>query len=410
MIVSTGVHYDFKIHHSIIFMKNKKLIQNVLFLLFLFFLPTISLGSDIFVPEDLPTIQEAIEEAEFGDTIRVRPGVYYERIVIKAGVSLVSDNGSEGEKWVNGPGEKMVLQRALQTIIDGSKLTIPDYLVSFQKETNAPMKLDGFTIRHLPTKAIDKLFLVEVRGCSPTVQNNIVCQNQSKGKGGGILLTGLGPSMGPPLETAAKPIVQNNIIYDNFGPGIANGSNSFSLIQDNEIFNNRFPQAKDTEKDAPGIGIREYARPCILDNFCYQNGSGVGGLDLVSHDQPIVIKSNILCNNKRAGISLRSINTEQKNITIIVEGNEVYGNLRNGMWLADITDVNFKNNSIYNNLRGGIALYNLKNVSVNQNRIYSNLSAGLIIDAQKAFISQNQIYNNLNTGINILSSWKNKEK
>jgi len=391
-------------------MKNNNLIQNVLFLLFFFFLPKMILASDIFVPEDLPAIHEAIEAAEFGDTVRVRPGVYYERIVIKAGVFLVSDNGPDGEKWVDGPGEKKVLKRALQTIIDGSKLTIPDYLVSFQKETNAPMKLDGFTIRHLPTKAVDKLFLVEVRGCSPTVQNNIVCRNRSKGKGGGILLTGLGPSMGPSLETVAKPIVRNNIIYDNFGPGIANGSNSFSLIQNNEIFNNRFPQAKDTEKDAPGIGMREYARPRILGNFCYQNGSGIGGLDLINHDQSIVIKNNILRNNNRAGISLRAINTEQRNITIMIEGNEVYGNLRNGIWLADITDVAFKSNNIYNNLRGGMALCNVKSASVNQNRIHSNFSAGLIIDAQKAFISRNEIYNNLNTGINVLSSWKNRKK
>jgi len=50
-------------------MKNKKLIQNVLFLIFFFFLPKISLGIDIFVPEDLPNIQVAIEAAEFGDTI-----------------------------------------------------------------------------------------------------------------------------------------------------------------------------------------------------------------------------------------------------------------------------------------------------------------------------------------------------
>lgn len=118
IILSTGINYGFKIHYNIIFMKNKKLIQNVLFLIFFFFLPKISLGIDIFVPEDLPTIQGAIEAAEFGDTIRVRPGGYYERIVIKAGISLVSDNGPDGEKWVNGPGEKQVLQRALQTIID----------------------------------------------------------------------------------------------------------------------------------------------------------------------------------------------------------------------------------------------------------------------------------------------------
>ncbi|MCL6582282.1 MAG: right-handed parallel beta-helix repeat-containing protein [bacterium] len=385
------------------FTLGKKLPTAFLFFLAFLLVSREGRGRDIFVPEDFPTIQEAIDASEFGDSVRVRPGIYYERVVIKAGISLISDSGPEGERLVKGPGEKQVLQRALQTIIDGSKLDPPDYLVSFQKESTAPMKLDGFTIRNLPTKAIDKLYLVEVRGCSAAVIiNNIICQNHSKGKGGGLLLTGLGPSMGPPLETVAKPTVQHNVIYDNFGTGIANGPNSMALIQDNEIFNNHFPQAKDKEQDAPGIGIREYARPRILHNLCYQNGSGIGGLDLVSHDQPIVIQGNILRHNWRAGISLTAINNQQKHIVASIEENEVYGNLKAGIRLENISEATIRGNQVNHNLRAGIAVHGGGVIRIIQNSILGNISAGLVIEAQKALIEQNRIGYNLDAGIMLL--------
>lgn len=264
------------------------------------------------------------------------------------------------------------------------------------------MKLDGFTVRNLPLQAIDKLFLIEARGCSPVIINNIVHGNHSKGKGGGILLTGLGPSMGPPLETVAKPIVQDNIIYDNFGPGIANGSNSLSLIKANEIFNNNFFQAKDLEHDAPGIGLREYARPQIINNLCYLNGSGIGGLDLVNNDQPIIIKDNIIRNNHRAGLGLRTLNKEQNNITVVLEGNTIYGNLKAGVWLANIPKAFIQANEIYTNMSSGIALYGAKMVSITQNIIHSNLTAGVIMDAEEALIKKNRIFSNVNSGLTIL--------
>ncbi|MEW5804062.1 MAG: right-handed parallel beta-helix repeat-containing protein [bacterium] len=374
----------------------------ILFYLLSVFGATECTGGDLFVPDDFPTIQEAIDTAEFGDTVRVGPGTYYEKIIIKEGVSLVSDSGPEGETLVDGPGEKKVYQRTLQTIIDGSKLDPPDYLVSFQKETSAPMKLDGFTICNFPVKAIDKLYLVEVRGCSATVINNIICKNHSKGKGGGMLLTGLGPSMGSPLETVAKPVAQNNVIYDNTGTGIANGPNSLALIEDNEIFENHADQAKDSEQDVPGIGIREYARPRIVRNLCYRNGSGIGGLDLVTHDQPIVIQDNTIRDNWRAGIGLRGINNQQEKITVIIEGNNIYGNLRAGMRIENITDATVQGNQICNNLRAGAAFYGLKDARIVRNVFAGNLTAGLVLDIQRGVIEQNRIYRNLNTGINIL--------
>ena len=48
----------------------------------------------IFVPDDYPTIQEAINAASDGDTVFVRNGTYYENIVVNKTVSLVGEDRS----------------------------------------------------------------------------------------------------------------------------------------------------------------------------------------------------------------------------------------------------------------------------------------------------------------------------
>jgi len=46
----------------------------------------------IIVPDDYPTIQEAINAANPGDTIFVRAGTYYENVVVNKSVLLVGEN------------------------------------------------------------------------------------------------------------------------------------------------------------------------------------------------------------------------------------------------------------------------------------------------------------------------------
>jgi parallel beta-helix repeat protein len=46
----------------------------------------------IVVPDDYPTIQEAINNANAGDTIHVKAGTYYENVVVNKPVSLIGEN------------------------------------------------------------------------------------------------------------------------------------------------------------------------------------------------------------------------------------------------------------------------------------------------------------------------------
>ena len=359
-------------------------------------------AEDLFVPDDYITIGDAMEFAQHGDTIYVKAGRYNERVTIKEGVNLVSFAGADGDDLVEGPGHKKVLRRTLQTIIDGAGIETPGYLVSFPKDTTAPMKLDGFTITNMPEyRSGLNLFLVEIRGCSPVFVNNIVSKNRSWG---GILCTGLGIGMGPPLETVAGPVIRNNVSYDNHGPGIANGANSAAVIADNEFFENRFPGAGEGDDDAPGIGMREYARPLIENNICYRNGAGIGGLNLDSHEDPLIVKDNTLYYNRRAGLGLRALGKVESNVNVIVESNKIFGNLRAGIRLSKVDGAHIKYNIIANNRRTGISFFNLREIRVEDNDINGNLRAGMrVLNVPQAVFKRNRVYNNLTAGIDFVA-------
>ena len=363
-------------------------------------------AKEILVPDQHTTISEAMDAASFGDTVYVKPGRYNERIEIKEGVNLVSFAGTDGNELVDGPGNKKVLKRTVRTIIDGTGIESPGYLVSFPKDTTAPMRLDGFTMMSMPKYVSGiNLFIMEIRGCSPEVVNNIVTKNRSWG---GILSTGLGMGMGPPLETVAQPVIRNNVVYDNFGPGISNGPNSAALVADNEVFDNRFPDAADEDPDAPGIGVREYARPIIESNVCYRNGSGVGDINLDSHEQALVIRNNVFYENRRGGIGLRGIGGDNTHIIAVIEKNKVYGELRAGMRLSKLDRVDVKDNTVFDNRRAGIVFLNVEEAIIENNEIFGNLTAGVrLFNVPSATLKGNHIYENVTAGIDFVG-WQER--
>lgn len=362
------------------------------------------MGEELIVPEDYFTIAEALEFAQEGDTVIVMPGAYQERIVLREGVNLVSYKGEDGEELVDGPGRKKVLRRTLRTIVDGSEIEEPGYLIRFPSDTPTSMKVDGFTFQNMPKYVSSiRLFIMEIRGCSPTVVNNIITGNRTWG---GVLTTGLGVGMGPALDTEAKPLIENNVIYGNDGAGISNGGNSGATIQNNEIFDNHFPKTEDQTFFAPAVGVREMGRPIVQNNVLYMNDVGVGAINFDTHDRPLIIRNNEIFNNMRAGIGLRGLGGANKNIKAIIEDNIIYGNFTAGIRCTKIDGVEIHHNSIQNNRKSGISLWNVNSSSIENNTISGNLTAGVrLLDVPVATMRHNQIYRNVTAGVDIIS-WK----
>lgn len=389
--------------------KNHGTVASGFFIVFLVALIVLMAGAEaraleLLVPDDYFSISEAMEEALEGDTVVVYPGTYYERIEIKEGVNLVSYAGDDGDELVDGPGMKKVLRRTLRTIIDGSELEEPGYLISFPKDTTASMRVDGFTFQNMP-KYISgiNLFLMEIRGCSPVVENNIFTGNLTWG---GILATGLGVGMGPALDTVARPVIRNNVVYNNYSLGIGNGSNSAAHIIDNEIFDHEYAELSEGDRVAPAIGVREKARPIIENNLCYRNGTGVGAINFDSFEQPLIIRGNTFFNNRRAGIALQGIGSLKTQVKAVIENNTIYGNLTAGIRCIKTDHVVIRYNTIYDNRKSGISLWNVNETFIENNEVYGNLTAGIrLLDVEAVVIQRNNIYQNVTDGIDFIG-WK----
>ena len=72
-------------------------LNSLLFLYFFFCLETLSSQKTIYVPADLPTIQEALDSADLYDTVLVAQGTYFENLVWPAAkdLHLISEEGPE---------------------------------------------------------------------------------------------------------------------------------------------------------------------------------------------------------------------------------------------------------------------------------------------------------------------------
>jgi hypothetical protein len=183
-------------------------------------------SATIYVPDNYPTIQDAINASVNGDTIIVRPGTYVENIYfLGKAITVTSEKGSE------------------VTIIDGNQA---ESVVNFFRGEGLDSVLDGFTVtngdgggggiyceRSSPTitnnvitlnTAINGGGILCIQG-SPSIMNNNIISNTTTGSGGGIFL----------LSTD-KTICTNNVIASNtaafYGGGI------ISLLNYQNITNN----------------------------------------------------------------------------------------------------------------------------------------------------------------------------
>ncbi len=116
----------------------------------LFISPAFS--SEIYVPDDFATIQEAIDATVDGDTVIVRPGTYLELIGF--------------------PGRAIEVRS-----LEGAESTIIEGRVSFDSGGTRSAVLDGFTIQNSPAGSTG----IYCDGCSPTIRNNIIQGHSGSG-------------------------------------------------------------------------------------------------------------------------------------------------------------------------------------------------------------------------------------
>ncbi len=228
-------------------------------------------GIDIYVPDDYPTIQEAIEAAQDGDRVVVRPGTYVENIdFLGKAITVLGEEGRD------------------DTTIDGSLPDDPDHgsTVIFITGEGPDSVLEGFTIENGsgsfhgdPPQGTNGGGIYCYRA-SPKILCNRIRYNITPDGGGGLYCF------------EGKPHLEENIIERNTaygGAGICYELSSGRII-DNTINNN---EALD---DGGGI-ICSKSYPLIRDNVISYNNSwnwaaGIG----CWHAAPVIIDNDIIGN------------------------------------------------------------------------------------------------------------------
>lgn len=164
----------------------------------------------IYVPDDYPTIQSAIDSSASGDIIIVRSGSYVENVdFLGKAIHVKSESG---------PGV---------TLIDGNQL---GSVVSFQSGEGIDSVLDGFTV----TNGTGTGSSVQGGGVfcwysSPTLTGNVITKNQAD-LGGGI-----------GCEENSSPVIVSNTITENSavqGGGVWCDWDSVADISSNVITDN----------------------------------------------------------------------------------------------------------------------------------------------------------------------------
>ena len=293
-------------------------------------------GNVLLVPEEYKTIQSAINAATSGDSVLVKEGIYYEQLVMKDGVKLISDSSHGGDELVSVDQAFLKLpRRTLRTIIDGSRSSPSHHgMFDFTEGLGATTIIDGFTIQNLPKQNHHEpghAHAINMRGASAVVMNCYIRRNGSTGIGNHVLFKDQEAPVSTRdfrwnnIRTRSSAVIYNNIIRDNFGLGI--GCNHFSTpwVLGNEIFGNDDSAISVTP--SPGIGIQHGAAPIIQANIVHNNpGGGIlamkgdpqGRYHIDKPTSPLITQNILYSNAKeRPGLGNNSAGSKEFPVRII---------------------------------------------------------------------------------------------
>jgi parallel beta-helix repeat protein len=177
-------------------------------------------GAILRVPEDYPTIQDAINAASPGDTILVSAGIYYENVKVHTTVEIIGENNKT-------------------TIVDGSSTG-----TVFSIKANG-VSIIGFTIRN----GGDRNNGINLYGYrNAIIRDNIIFNNV----------------VGIDLSQADSNLIEGNLLYNNSMYGI-----DLSWSDSNTLRNNNISES------AYGIELYVSHGNLVLKNHIWDNSYGI---------------------------------------------------------------------------------------------------------------------------------------
>ena len=329
--------------------------------------------SIINVPGDFKNIQSAIDFAEPGKTIKIKNGIYEEKIVFKDGVSIIGET-AEGVIICN-----LVIKGHVISVKDCptgliSNITVAQDDGDESEIDNIRSDTGGIRIENSDIQVKRCFFRnclgpgIYITGASkPTISDCTFTENGflgllSSGPDAAPVITGnffMKNIYGICFNEGSKGIAEKNYVTENKCYGITSTDpKTAPIIRNNKSYRNGHygvvfmlytggvaEQNLCEDQDA-GIFCFDKGNPQLINNTCIRNNIGI----LVSEEGKGTVTKNICKNNRTAGIQV------QRKGESIIEKNDCRNNASYGIDIIDEASATIIGNDCYFNGKNGILI------------------------------------------------------
>jgi parallel beta-helix repeat protein len=337
------------------------------------FLPLIESSGEIYVPDDYPTIQSAVENASNGDTIIVRDGTYNENVNVNKRLVIRSENG------------------AASTTIHASDPD--DHVIEVQRDY---VDINGFTVEGYTEYGKAGICLNSVDHCN-------ISDNNAQGDY-------YGP-YGIYLSHSDYNTLTNNTAHSNYDHGI------YLLYSSNNNLTNNHATSSSYSS---GIKLAHSSSNSLTNNYANSNNRG-SGIFLQSSSNYNTFTNNH-ANSNEYGISFDGSSSDSNHNTFtgntmnsngmgVYSWSSDYNNFTNntissnsdeGMWFTGSSYNTIENNTITDNVGVGLVIASISN-TVRYNTVASNKDGIHLWDARDNNVSCNWVHNNNEKGFHLTS-------
>jgi parallel beta-helix repeat protein len=306
---------------------------------------------------DFTTVSAAIEAAQPGDRIVVRPGLYEEALVMGKPLEIVGD-GPAADTVIRARDAHVLLFQASVGRVANLTLRQAGGEQSWYGVDIAQgrLELEGCDISSQASGG------VAVRGgANPRLRGNKIHDNKHAGvhvndSGLGTVedndITG-NTFSGVEIRTGGDPTVRGNKIHDNKGAGVIVYDSGLGTVEDNDITGNTLA----------GVEIKTGGDPTVRSNKIHD---GKAGGVFVQASGLGKVEDNDITGNTFSGVEIKTGGDTT------VRGNKIHGNKQSGVFVNESGLGTVEDNDITGNTYAGAEIKSGGNPTLRRNRINRN--------------------------------------